>query len=78
MVVENSAQTETYRVSAKEVKIINISTEQEFYDLMNGTTSNDSSTIYSITNDLDFVNFTWNPNNKNVEFSGTNRYNNMH
>ena len=70
MVVENSAQTETYRVSAKEVKIINISTEQEFYDLMNGTTSNDSSTIYSITNDLDFANFTWNPNNKNVEFSG--------
>lgn len=70
MVVENSGQSETYRVSAKEVKIINISTEQEFYDLMNGTTSNDSSTIYSLTKDLDYTNFTWNPNSKNVEFSG--------
>ena len=70
VVIENSGQTIKSEVISKQVNYVEITNEQEFYNLMSGNTSNNSSTIYSLTNDLDYVDFTWNPNAKNVEFEG--------
>lgn len=48
-----------------------ISTHQEFYDLAQGVTVSDSSTVYNLQNDLDFKDFTWTDTAKPAAFRGT-------
>lgn len=57
VVVENNSGTQISSVYTKEIKVENIETEAQFYGLLTG--SSDSTTIYSLTKDLDFTEFTW-------------------
>lgn len=62
--------TKVSDVITKEIKIENIETTEELYNLFAGVTSSDSTTIYSLQNDLDFENYTWNESTSTSTFSG--------
>ena len=68
VVIENNGKTYQSQVYTEEVTMVEISTCQEFYDLVNGKTS--SVVIYLLTNDLDFSQFTWNESKNTETFEG--------
>ena len=57
VVVTNKRGGSVSKVYSSTISIENISSEQDFYNLATGSTS--MTTIYLLTKDLDFTNFTW-------------------
>jgi hypothetical protein len=50
----------TSDVYETKVEVVEISTEQDFFNLAQNVTTSVSTKIYALTKDLDFTNFTWN------------------
>ena len=57
VVFVNKANTYTSSIYSAKIDLKNISTCEEFYAMVTGKTS--PTTIYNITNDIDFTNYTW-------------------
>ena len=57
IVLENEKETYLSEVSSVGVQLVEISTTQQFFELITNETN--SSTIYILTQDLDFTNFNW-------------------
>lgn len=79
-VVNANRSNKTNPVYSSEIKVVNISSEQEFYDMaktakVNGT-SVSVNTIYSLTKDLDFTGFTYAIGTEAKTFTGLFRGNN--
>lgn len=68
VVVENNAKTVQSVVYTKKVTVVEIATQQDFYNLVNSGTS--SVVIYLLTNDIDFTDFTWNASSNTDAFKG--------
>ncbi|MDE6242266.1 MAG: right-handed parallel beta-helix repeat-containing protein [Anaeroplasmataceae bacterium] len=64
--VENKSGSKTSAVYKKEIKVTNITTEAEFYNLLTG--SSESTTIYLLQNDLDFTDKVW--GSSSAQFKG--------
>ena len=60
-----SAKTNNNTVYTKQIKVSNVTTKDDFYNLARfgklGTESDTQTTIYSLTQDLDFTGYEWNP-----------------
>ena len=64
-----SAKTDTNKVYHKAITVKNITTKDDFFQLarfgkLESDTGDNTSTIYSLTNDLDFTGYKWNTNGK--------------
>lgn len=57
VIFTNKAGSSKSKIYNEQIKIVNIKTEQEFYNFVTGSFS--STTIYSLQNDLDFQKFNW-------------------
>ncbi len=57
VVFVNKANTYTSSIYSAKIDMKNISTCEEFYDMVTGKTS--PTTIYNIANDIDFADYTW-------------------
>lgn len=67
MVVTNVKETEKSAITSIKVDVKDITTKEEFYNLMSNGSS--SPVIYSLKADLDFSGFNWTPNSGTKKFS---------
>ncbi len=70
----NRSNAANNKVYSSEIKVVNISSEQEFYDMAKTGKVNGASlsvnTIYSLTRDLDFKDFTYTIPTSQTDFTG--------